>query len=163
MKVVRELVTQGLSIRATSGLKVRQPLGSASLVLPFEVTELDAEELKKIVAEELNIKDVSYKAGKDASIKLDLNITDGLRLEGLARELIRQVQNARKEANLNVDDRINLAIESGDKQIADSLRRYSEIIKHETLAKTINDQKSYSFKTKVKIEDRYVEIKLGKA
>ena len=46
-------------------------------------------------------------------VSLDLNITDALRQEGLARDIVRNIQDARKSLNYNITDRITIAI-SGD-------------------------------------------------
>ena len=47
------------------------------------------------------------------TVALDLELDDALRREGLARELVRLVQDARKAAGLDVSDRIELGVEAG--------------------------------------------------
>ena len=47
------------------------------------------------------------------TVALDLELTEELRREGLARELVRRVQDARKAADLDVSDRIELGVASG--------------------------------------------------
>ena len=49
--------------------------------------------------------------GNDAVVNLDTEVTDELRAEGVARDLIRLVQQARKEADLAVTDRITLVLQ----------------------------------------------------
>ncbi len=65
----------------------------------------------------------------DALVVLDLNLTTDLINEGLARDIVRMVQQARKDADLNVADRINLSIET-KANIVD----FKEYIKEQTLA-----------------------------
>jgi isoleucyl-tRNA synthetase len=43
-------------------------------------------------------------------ISMNNNISEELKQEGIARDIVRQIQEARKEANYNVDDRINISI-----------------------------------------------------
>ena len=62
-------------------------------------------------------------------------LDDALVREGLARELVRAVQEARKQANLNVSDRIELSIE-GSAAVAEALAEHGEYIKSETLSVT---------------------------
>ncbi|MFC1551041.1 isoleucine--tRNA ligase [Candidatus Latescibacterota bacterium] len=64
---------------------------------------------------------------------LDLQITRELELEGLARDVIRLVQNARREADLVPDDRIRLGIQAeGD--LPEAVDAHSDLIKSEVLA-----------------------------
>ena len=46
-------------------------------------------------------------------VSLNLNITDELRQEGLARDIVRNIQDARKAQNYNITDRITIAITGG--------------------------------------------------
>jgi isoleucyl-tRNA synthetase len=67
------------------------------------------------------------------TVALELEITPELRLEGLARDLVRIAQDARKAAGLDVSDRIVLAIETGG-AVADALARHRDLVASETLA-----------------------------
>jgi isoleucyl-tRNA synthetase len=66
-------------------------------------------------------------------VGLDTTLTDTLRREGLARELIRSVQDARKQAGLEVSDRIVLFVE-GDTSVETALREHRDYVMAETLA-----------------------------
>ncbi|MEO8477054.1 MAG: isoleucine--tRNA ligase [Actinomycetota bacterium] len=67
------------------------------------------------------------------TVALDLELSDDLRHEGIARELVRLVQDARKAAGLEVGDRIQLGIQSGP-AIAEAMARHRDYIVGETLA-----------------------------
>lgn len=125
MEMVRDVVNKGLSIRAKEGLKVRQPL--ASVTVPSLGTEFD---FKSILEDELNVKEVVV--GKEVS--LDLTLTPELKREGMAREVIRNVQSARKVAGLNIDDRIELYLASDDDELSKAVSEHAETIASETLA-----------------------------
>jgi len=67
------------------------------------------------------------------TVALDTTITPELLSEGYVRDLIRAIQNARKEAGLDVTDRIVVTI-SGDEALHAALDRFSDMVKQETLA-----------------------------
>jgi isoleucyl-tRNA synthetase len=68
----------------------------------------------------------------DGLVILDTKISDELYMEGLARDVIRLIQQARKDAGLNVSDRINLEYEaSGD--IEKAIKAYANFISEQTL------------------------------
>lgn len=76
-----------------------------------------------------------YACGADAGYltALDTSLTDELIREGIARELIRTVQESRKQAGLEVSDRIVLGV-SGSKGVEDALQEFKDYLMSETLA-----------------------------
>ncbi len=72
------------------------------------------------------------------TVALELELTDELRREGLARELIRLIQDARKAAALGVSDRIDLGIETSG-ELATALEAHRGIVAGETLAASLLD------------------------
>jgi isoleucyl-tRNA synthetase len=67
------------------------------------------------------------------AVALKLDLDDELRREGVAREVVHAVQNARKGAGLQVEDRIELVL-SGDTRLIDAVRDYADYVSGETLA-----------------------------
>jgi isoleucyl-tRNA synthetase len=67
-------------------------------------------------------------------VALDLSITPELRREGLAREVIRLVQDARKADGLDVSDRILFWWDSTDSGVAEALDEHGALIAGEVLA-----------------------------
>ena len=67
------------------------------------------------------------------TLALDLHLTDDLRREGVARELIRAIQEARKAAGLEISDRIQLGVEAGP-VVSDALTVHRDGVAGETLA-----------------------------
>ena len=67
------------------------------------------------------------------AVALDLVIDEDLRREGRARELVHAIQNARKSAGLQVEDRIELSL-GGDPALLDAAREHRGYIAAETLA-----------------------------
>lgn len=164
MKRTRQIVEQGLGIRMSSEgkdnqVKVRQPLNKLTYT-----GERLSPEYESIIEEEVNVKKVAHKSGGNVlHISLDKTVTPGLKREGMMREIVRQVQSARKEAGLNVDDRINLSLITDDKMLNRAISEYSETIKQETLAKSLSAREAKEFSKEVKIEEALLEIRLFKA
>ena len=67
------------------------------------------------------------------TVALEVEISDELRKEGIARELVNRIQNMRKENGLEITDRINVTMTPAE-QIVDALASYSEYIKGQVLA-----------------------------
>lgn len=76
------------------------------------------------------------RAGTHA-VALNLELDDELVREGLAREVVRAVQNARKAAGLNVEDRIELVL-GGDNELIEATRAHQEYVAGETLATSVS-------------------------
>ena len=170
MNALRTAVNDGLSKRASEGIKVRQPLASVKLIntisqdTPAEVAQF----LIDIAKDELNVKSVeivteSESESAQPSVVYDLTITPELKREGLMREIIRHVQSARKQAGLQIDDRIILSISSDDSEISQAVDAFADVIKSETLAVELNSAADESEKYDAKIEGKLVEISLKKA
>lgn len=134
MEQARGLVTEGLAKRAEAKIKVRQPLGKATLTLKDEWPD----GLIALVAEELNVKNIEHTYASEVSIELDLILSEELLMEGLAKELIRQIQVMRKRSGLQVSDRIIVSI-SAEGKLQQALQLHTETIKAEVLAKEISD------------------------
>ena len=97
-------------------------------VLDFELTP---EELEIAYLGKDGV-DVETEAG--ILVSLDANITDELKMEGFARDLVRQIQDLRKKAGFNVDDRIQVALVGVDSEL---VNKFGDYIKSETLATSI--------------------------
>lgn len=170
MNALRTAVNDGLSKRALEGIKVRQPLAFVKLIntisqdTPAEVAQF----LIDIAKDELNVKSVEIVTDSESesaqpSVVYDLTITPELKREGLMREIIRHVQSARKQAGLQIDDRIILSISSDDSEISQAVGAFADVIKAETLAVELNSAADESEKYDAKIEGKLVEISLKKA
>ena len=129
MAAARRAVEAGLGARDAARLKVRQPLNAA--VLPGDPLP---EEIAGIIREELNVKQLKF-GGSEVS--LDTNITEELRLEGLSRDIVRAIQQLRKDSGFNIEDRIQTWYDA-DGQVARAFASQAEYIKAETLSVELN-------------------------
>ena len=114
MAVVRELVEAGHRVRKTSQLKVRQPLQSVTLKTPKGIVfprELVAD-YASLIQDELNVKEVIIEEGTESQSEAlyDMTITEVLKNEGDARELVRSIQQERQKMGLKQSDKIHLTV-----------------------------------------------------
>lgn len=158
MDTIRAMINLGLSGRAAEGVKVRQPLRATITTQE----QLDFVE-KQILEEELNVHADFVIQPKGANrIVMHFEITPELKREGLVREVIRHIQSARKQAGLNVDDRVILGLATENRELLDAIKEHQETIRSETLANEISDD-IYVHQSVVKIEDVELKISLQKA
>jgi isoleucyl-tRNA synthetase len=125
MARARQAVEAGLAARDAARLKVRQPL--AAIAVPGDPLPDD---IAAIVRDELNVKTIAFGAPET---KLDTEITEDLKMEGFAREVVRAIQDRRKKLGFNVEDRIDTRYEA-DGLLARAVERYADYIKNETLS-----------------------------
>ncbi|MBQ3713024.1 MAG: isoleucine--tRNA ligase [Spirochaetia bacterium] len=219
MEVTRKAVSLGRALRSSHDIKTRQPLKSAYLVTKDPVEKVILQEMESIIAEELNVKEISIrdneeelveysckanfrvlgkelgkdmKAGADIiskfggdeirslldgatlaidvngksyditkdeivvtrtekgnlkvmnegslTIGLDTTITLELKQEGIIRDLIRNIQNMRKESGFQVTDRIQIKIDGND-EIKAAVEAFGEYLLSETLTEKLDWEK----------------------
>jgi isoleucyl-tRNA synthetase len=99
------------------------------------------------------------RAGTHA-VALNLELTDDLRREGLAREVVHAVQAARKDAGLNVEDRISLRL-GGDESLLEAVRAHENYVTAETLATSLELGEADG--ASATIEGRELRIQVAKA
>jgi isoleucyl-tRNA synthetase len=100
------------------------------------------------------------------AVALDLTIDDSLLREGRSREIVHAVQNARKTAGLEVEDRIELAL-TGEQALLDAAREHHAYISRETLAASLAigdaDAEVLGYREQSEIEGFGLEIRLSKS
>jgi len=137
MSIARTSAAEGLSARDAAGIKIRQ-------VLPFYESPLAkdlSEELVQLIKEEVNV--LRYAYGSEA--KLGTELTEALKLDGVRRELVRSINNLRKNAGLTIADRVEIYWSISEADFAAPLvkqvfEKFGEEIKKDTLAVNIEHQ-----------------------
>jgi isoleucyl-tRNA synthetase len=133
------------------------------------------EEYRDIVADELNVKEVNW---VESPPDLEINVSENVRVtaevnvslnpelkrEGQMREIVRHVQKARKDAGLDVDNRINLELVAEAEELGAVLNDQilTDTIKQETLTTNFGGPIKDSYETTVKIDGAELTIKLSK-
>lgn len=87
-----------------------------------------------VIIEAKEIAGWSVASEKGLTVALDITITEELRFEGIAREMINRLQNLRKEKNLEVADKIRLFIEKSVPEIDTALEKHKQYIAGEVQA-----------------------------
>lgn len=152
MKETREIVTLGLEKRQKAGIKVRQPLSQLSI----GIEDLSGEFLD-LVKDELNIKDVKIDASLEKEILLSIEITPELKTEGDYRELVRSIQDLRKQKGLTPSDPINLSVETNNIG-QDLILKFSDDLKKVVLANEINFKENNA--PQIKIDELVFKIEI---
>jgi isoleucyl-tRNA synthetase len=128
MALVREISELGNAKRRLAEIRVRQPLPRLTI---FNLPTKLEEPFLGLIKDELNVKEVVVKQGKgELTVELDTTITPELEEEGETREIIRQIQEARKEAGCGLADLIEVGLPSWPK-------KFEEEIKKKTLARKL--------------------------
>jgi isoleucyl-tRNA synthetase len=91
------------------------------------------------------------------AVALDLAVDEELRREGLAREVVRAVQNARKEAGLAVEDRIALTL-GGDPELLDAARANEAYVAGETLAVAVTYDSAQAQRASIEGRELYIAV-----
>ena len=104
--------------------------------------------------------DFEIEAGFGMVIAMDPELTEELKQEWIARDLVRAIQDARKEAEFNVEDRIHISI-SWD-NISDVLEIFGKYIETETLSTISNNLDTSDLEKEVEIGELKVVIQLKK-
>ena len=131
MAELRDAVAHGLAKRKELGIKVRQPL--ASIILKRK--EVFEPELEKLLLDELNVKKISYDDSQTEAVKLDEKLTPDLVMEGYAREVMRQIQDMRKEAGYKLDEKVYAAWDTENPTIVQMMQKHGKEIEEDTLLK----------------------------
>ncbi|WUD75858.1 isoleucine--tRNA ligase [Streptomyces sp. NBC_00510] len=105
--------------------------GDASVLVDGEPVALSPEE---VIITETPREGWSVASDSGATVALDLEITPELRRAGLARDVIRLVQEARKNSGLDVADRIALRWAAADAELAEALAEHARLVADEVLA-----------------------------
>jgi isoleucyl-tRNA synthetase len=121
MQAARLIASKGLEARMKAKINVRQPL--SRLVSGIQMKTPD---LFEVVKDEVNVKEISFDPKLSHEVELDTAMTPELKEEGDLRELIRAIQDMRKEAGLSVGDMASLSVPADKKALVD---KYASQIK----------------------------------
>jgi isoleucyl-tRNA synthetase len=150
MQITRDICTAGNALRQKVNIPIRQPLSMLTSMVRV------SKEYEELIKEELNVKNVTFKdlvvesePGYDL-VELDTNITPELKQEGDYRELVRALQDMRKNLELTPSDIVTFVFDTGD-VIKEVIEKFENEMKKTILASKIE------FKT-----NDGVEIKIGK-
>jgi isoleucyl-tRNA synthetase len=136
--------------------KLGQEYGARMKEISGAINQFTAEDINKIEKEgeytlnlnsnpvvltredvEISFEDIpgwTVASDKNLTVALDITITDELRKEGLARDVVNRIQNIRKDQGLDVQDKIDVAVEDTADLLSEAIEDYSSYICQETQA-----------------------------
>ncbi|MBY9019965.1 MAG: isoleucine--tRNA ligase [Candidatus Lokiarchaeota archaeon] len=160
MSLTKEIVQKSLELRE----KVKIPLRQVLKKITLKGVRLE-DEFLEIVKNALNVKEVVIKDEEltELTIDLDTEITKELKLEGIARNLVRNINNHRKKMELSTINRIRLYLSTEDDEILETISRHQDYIKKMVQAdvifnKTDNSRDVKTFKINQSEVSTYFEV-----
>ncbi|MCX6718167.1 MAG: isoleucine--tRNA ligase [Candidatus Staskawiczbacteria bacterium] len=115
MNEVRTVVNLALAERIAKGVKVKQPLALLK-IKNIKAKIKNENDLLGLVKDEVNVKEIIFDDKIAGEVELDINLTEELKEEGTLREIIRAVQNQRKEQKLVPQDKISVEMFVSEKE-----------------------------------------------
>lgn len=164
MDTVRQIVQVGAFKRDQAKIKIRQPLATLRYGVIANRKKL-GKDYENIIADELNIKEIRQieVSGEEiggVKVELDTEITPELKKEGMKREIVRLVNQLRKQAAMTIEDRIKLVWWSEDPIIKTIFTDLANDLKRDTLSSEIeNNKESEAFEYTVEEALLYIAIK----
>jgi len=92
----------------------------------------------KLSPKDKNAQNMQALSDNKLLIELDFNITHELEIEGVARDFVRIIQQNRKDADLNLSDRIKLSIKTDMPDLIEAIKQHSSYIQAQTLSTELN-------------------------
>ncbi len=156
-KLMKDLA-QAVKDMSQEDIRTLENQGSISFDIAGQNATINLDEVE-VVSEDIP----GYAVANDGNltVALDLEITDDLRVEGMARELVKHIQTFRKESGFEITDRINITIESSDaaKEIVD---KFEDYISTQVLANRISFSNDIANGEEWNIGDTKLTIKIEK-
>jgi isoleucyl-tRNA synthetase len=158
VELAMKISSLGRAARAKAGIKVRQPLGKAVVGVETEGEKKSLENLATEVMEEINVKQLivlseakereefssnmpDYSAANDVRywVAISTELTPELIAEGVSRELVRHLQNMRRNAKFDITDHIITYYQTKELLIKQVVSSFADYIKQETLSRELVD------------------------
>ena len=95
------------------------------------------------------------------TVALDVTVTDDLRREGIARELVNRIQNIRKESGFEVTDRVKIVIEKRP-EVEDALASFKDYVCTQTLAESLSLAEKVDGAVAAEWDDATIDINVSK-
>tara|TARA_Y100001970_G_C13745876_1_gene608578 strand:- start:138 stop:635 length:498 start_codon:yes stop_codon:yes gene_type:complete len=121
-------------------------------------------ESEDIIVEEVGLHGFSVSVNQETVVGVCTDIDEDLYNEGLIRDLIRHIQNLRKDSNLSVDDRVDVFIKHNDKSLSKAIENHEEYLLNEVLGVNIQDDLNcvdYSNDIKINNNEIIIGIKVN--
>ena len=158
VKLAMKISSLGRAARAKAGIKVRQPVAKAVVMVETKEEKKALEKLATEVMEEINVKQLvvlskakerekfpsntpDYSVANDAryQVAIHTELPSELIAEGVSRELVRHLQNMRRNAKFDITDHIITYYQTKEPFIKQVINTFADYIKQETLSQELID------------------------
>lgn len=95
-------------------------------------------------------------------VSIDGTITPELELEGYTRDLVRVIQDSRKDAGYDIADRIKLSIMGDATFVANLIQQFGNYVQEETLSTIVDNVDKVDLEKDVELGGKVVKVRLGK-
>jgi isoleucyl-tRNA synthetase len=184
VELAMKISSLGRAARAKAGIKVRQPLDKALVGVETEGEKKALKNLATEVMEEINVKQLvilskakeqgefpsnmpDYSVTNDARywVAISTELTPELIAEGVSRELVRHLQNMRRNARFDISDHIMAYYQTKEPLIEQVLSTFASYIKQETLSRELIDglPPDGAYSEKHRISNSEVSLAIKKA
>ncbi len=124
MEEVRKIVEKVHALRKEGGIALRQPLNEFTIYnLQFTISDFE-----ELIKDEVNVKKIDIKTGK-GEVKLDTNITSELKAEGEMRDIVRKIQEERKNIGTKLDELVVVTLPEWPKEFEDEIKKRALVAK----------------------------------
>ena len=131
--------------------KINIPFNEKNIILDLSEVEITSKDIEGwLVAH-----------GNGLTVALDISLTEDLINEGIARELVNRIQNIRKDAGLEVTDKIDISFLADD-DLKERIEKYSAYIRSETLGEKIHFPQVMNDGTEIVFDDIKTQITIKK-
>ena len=126
-------------------------LGDTKIALTLEDVEISSQDIPGwLVASENGL-----------TVALDINISDELQKEGIARDLVNRIQNLRKDNGMEVQDKIIIELASSDQIVIDSVKSFNEYLCNETQATALHVVDTVADAETMEMDEWTVRVKVS--
>lgn len=134
--------------------------GSIAVDADGEVITLHLEE---VLISSQDIPGWSVASDQGVTVALDVTLTDALKEEGLARDLVNRIQNLRKDMGLEVQDKITIVIQDVNELVSRAIDHFGDYIKTETQALELRRDEQLQSGDILELDEFEVLVKVAKA
>jgi isoleucyl-tRNA synthetase len=158
MRERREIVSEALAKRSELGIKIRQPLAAVDLREPRSFKAMGITDTTSVISEEINVEAINFKKGLK-EVKYDTEITPELKSKWIIRELIRHIQEMRKQAGFKPKDKILVQF-YGSKELIEVFNKNKKFLLKEAKVKEVQFMKDFEELPETQKEIKVDEEKL---
>ena len=138
-----------------------QRISENEILIANEKLSGDEFELKMEIKNRDNSLSAEVLSGNDFLVILDTELNKDLINEGIARDLVRIIQQSRREAGLEITDKIELGLICSSPEVLDAIQQFQDYVAEQILAKSVKFLKSlneFNHQFKIKVDETFLEI-----